>query len=157
MQGPLQWLGFLLIRFCCWVPAPLCPSREKGQERPGDIQPRWWHPIPCGRWVPGNRKPGFLESWLSRPHQIPGFPPACPEPSAPFPALLLLPPGRGCCQPHAAPTTQGSCSSPPFIYFLESFFNTWILLLVSLLKINILSLRSNSRYWIKIPLLNPAL
>lgn len=91
----------------------------------GHGQPRGWHPIPCARWVPGNRKPGFLESMFSRPSQVPGFAPAFPEPSAPY---------RVCCMFHLgeAGVTQGSCLSPSFIYFLESFFNTLILVLVLL-------------------------
>lgn len=113
-------------------PGSSVPIQGKGSGKAwGHGQPWGWHPVPCGRWVPGNKQLGFLESLPSRPSQVPRFAPAYPEPSAPHPALLLVPRGRGWCQPHAAPTTQGSCLSPSFIYFLENFLNILILLLVS--------------------------
>lgn len=132
MLGPLQWLGLLLIRGCCWVPAPLCPSREKGQERPGDM-------VSPGGGTPSPVAGGFLGTGSQ------DFWSPCPPDQAKSQGLLqpiqslqpliqlccLFHPGRSWCQPHAAPTTQGSCLSPSFIYFLENFFNILILLLVS--------------------------
>lgn len=89
------------------------------------VSPEGGTPFPVQGGCLGKRKPGFLETLFSRPSQVPGFAPAFTEPSAPY---------RVCCMFHLgeAGVTQGSCLSPSFIYFLESFFNTLILVLVLL-------------------------
>lgn len=56
---PLQWLGLLLIYDCCWVLVPLCPSREKCQERTGDIvSPEGGPPFPVEGWEQEDRISG---------------------------------------------------------------------------------------------------